>query len=87
MIKEMRNRGCHIKDMPINWAAVAKPSAEPSRAPPPRKSGVSKSKLDDFKQTSNGCLAEDRRGSLERSSHLHPADPARRYRWQDPAAR
>ena len=62
IIKEMRSRGCHIKDIAHKLGCCGKTVSRALKRqgpPPPRKSGVRKSKLDDFKQTIDDSLADN----------------------------
>lgn len=62
MIKEMRNRGCHIKDIAHKLGCSGKTVSRALKRqgpPPPRKSGVRKGKLDDFKPVVDDFLAKD----------------------------
>ena len=62
MIKEMRGRGCHIKDIANKLGCSGKTVSRALKRqgpPPPRKPGVRKGKLDDFKPVIDSYLAKD----------------------------
>ena len=61
MIKEMRSKGCHIKDIANQLGCCDKTVSRTlnrNGPPPKRKCGIRKGKLDDFKSIIDGYLAE-----------------------------
>lgn len=61
MIKDLRSRGCFIKDIATKLACSVKTVSRALKRqgpPPARKVGVRKSKLDDFKSRIDQCLAD-----------------------------